>query len=67
MTAQRKIIKRDSRFEVWQSNKMIAYVDPETDWLCVLGDCGHVVARPDVVYHESQILTVLDAWNDLHK
>ncbi|NUM72779.1 hypothetical protein HUU40_00315 [candidate division KSB1 bacterium] len=63
MTA-RRVVKRDGRFEVWQGNAMLAYVDPESDWLCVLDGRGYVVSRPDVIYHESQILNILDAWNE---
>lgn len=56
----RRIITKDGRVEVWQSNRLIAYVDPETDFLCALNSNGYVEKRIDLIYHESQILPLLD-------
>lgn len=59
---KRNVITRDGRKELWQGNALLAYVDPDDDWLCIIGPSGHVVARPDMIYHESQILKVYDEY-----
>lgn len=53
----RRVIVKDGRKEAWQGNRMIAYVDPETDQLCILDQKGYVVNRVEIPRHSA----ILDA------
>ena len=56
---KRKVVMKDGRKEVWQGNRLIAYVDPETDVLCVLDRKGYVKHRGPIITHEREILDAL--------
>lgn len=54
-TEPRRVIVKDGRREVWDGNRMIAYVDQETGLLCILNQKGYVVNQVEIS-RDSEIL-----------